>query len=149
MSPGLHNSLMQAFQRADRVFFPYQSCLFCQTIPTPDVRRATRCSSVLTQLIFHCDKTLAQLKLNVTLATSPPLQVRSEEVSFSKTCESFSLCLCLSVSLLSPLSIHPPDVTCRSRRMTRDVQFPAPSPSEENKGSAHCFSHCWPMRTSH
>lgn len=143
MSPGLHNSLTQAFQRADKVLFPYQSCLFCQTIPPPDVQRATRGSSVLTQLIFHCDKMLAQLMLNVTLATGPPLQIRSEDVSFSKTF------LSLSLSLSSALSIHPPDVTCRSRRIKRDVQFPTPSPSEENKGSAYCFSHCWLMTTSH
>lgn len=85
VSPGLHNSITQAFKRADKVFFPYQSCLFCQTIPTPDVWRATRGNGVLTQLIFYCDKMLAQLKLNVTLATGLPLQIRSELVSFSKT----------------------------------------------------------------
>lgn len=37
-SPGLHNSLAQALERTDKVLFPYQSCLFCQTICTPDVQ---------------------------------------------------------------------------------------------------------------
>lgn len=78
------------------------------------------------QLIFYCDKMLALRKLNVTLTSSPPLQIWRGVVSFSKASASLSLCLHLSPAL----SISPPDVTCRSRWMKRDVQFPAPSPSE-------------------
>lgn len=59
-----------------------------------------------------------------------------------------SLPVPVSLYLFSALSIHPPDVTCRSRRIKRDVQFPAPSPSKENKGSV-CFSHPWLLTTSH
>lgn len=87
--------------------------------------------------------------LNVTPASGPPLQIRSEEVSFFQNLCLISLFVSVSPCLSSALSIHPPDATWRSRSIKRDVQFPAPSPSEENKGSACCFSHCWPMSTSH
>lgn len=42
VSTGLHNSLAHALERAYEVLFPYQSCLFCQMIPTPDVTQ--RCA---------------------------------------------------------------------------------------------------------
>lgn len=87
--------------------------------------------------------------LNVTPASGPPLQIRSEEVSFFQNLCLISLFDSVSPCLSSALSIHPPDATWRSQSIKRDVQFPAPSPSEENKGSACCFSHCWPMSTSH
>lgn len=82
-------------------------------------------SSTLTQIIFYPHE------------MSPPLQIRRKVDSFSKTCASFPHFVSLYLS--SAPSIHLPDVTCRSRRMKRDIQFPAPSPSKDKRGISKLF----------
>jgi len=76
---------------------PYQSRLFRQAIPTPDVR--------FTRLIyFNCDEMRALLTLNAPGDTGPPLQIRREKVEFPPKINCVSLSLSLSLSLCIHLS---------------------------------------------
>lgn len=108
-------TIARSFQSTDKHSFHITHVCFARRFLLQMCRELLQVAVCVTQLIFHHDKTFAQLKLKATPAYT-------KWGSFPKPVSFFlSICLCLSPAL----SIHPPDVTCT--QIKRDVQFPVPS----------------------
>lgn len=106
---------MRSFQSTDKHSFHIAHVWFARRFLLQMCGELLQVAVCVTQLIFHHDKTFAQLKLKASPAYT-------KWGSFPKPVSFFlSICLCLSPAL----SIHPPDVTYT--QIKRDVQFPVPS----------------------